>query len=78
MGIRLMATGTQRTNFGSRAKAGLSHPQGLKRALQIGKSLETASMQRTDFSLMAMLQWTAMPRVVAEQQVNTCAHVISM
>ena len=34
----------------------------------MGKSLETASTQRTDFGLMAVSQRKAMPRVVVEQQ----------
>ena len=42
--------------FSSRAEANYSHPQGLRKALQMGKSLETTSMQRTDFGLMAVLQ----------------------
>ena len=66
MGIRLMAVSTQQTNFGLRAEANCSHPQGLNNALQMGKSLETTSMQWIDFGLMVMSQQTTMPRVVAE------------
>ena len=36
-----------------------------------------ASMQRTNSSLMVVSQWTTKPRVVAEQQTNTCPRVIS-
>ena len=67
-----MAAGTQRTIFGSMAEANCSHPQGLRKALHIGKSLKTASMQWTDSGLMAMLQQTATLRVAAEQQIDVC------
>ena len=50
----------------------------LKQVQRIGNSLIPANMQWIDFSLMAMSQRMAMPRVVAEQQKNTCTRVISM
>ena len=62
MGIRPMAIGTQHEDFGPRAESNSY----LKRARQMGKSLITASMQWTDFGLMAMSQWMAKPRIVAE------------
>ena len=43
----------------------------------MGKSLITASTQRTDFGLIAVSQQMTKLKVVAEQQTNTCPHVIS-
>ena len=41
--IRPMVESIQWMNFGSRAKASCSHPQGLRKALHMSKSLKTAS-----------------------------------
>ena len=49
---RPIAVGTRRANFGPRAETDLY----LKRALQMGKSLITTSMQQTNFDLMAVSQ----------------------
>ena len=68
-GIILMAIGTQHVDFGPRVKA---NPY-LKRAQEMGKSQITANMQRTNSGLMVVSQWTVIPRVVAEQQTNTCS-----
>ena len=68
MGIRLMAASTQYAGFSPRAETDIY----LKRAQQMGKSLITTSTQWINSSLMAMSQWTLMPRVIAEQQTNTC------
>ena len=67
-GIRLMAIGTQHADFGPRVEA---NPY-LKQAQKMGKSRITVSMQRTNSDMMVVLQWTVIPRVVAEQQTNTC------
>ena len=69
-GIRLMAADTQWMDIGSRVEANGSHPQGLRKALQMDKSLETTSTQRKDFGLMAVSQRTAMPRIIVEQQTD--------
>ena len=61
--IKPMVVGTQHEDFGPRAKTNFY----LKRARQMGKSLITARTQQTHFGLMAMSQWTAMPRVITEQ-----------
>ena len=60
-------------NFGLKAELNLY----LKRARQRGKSLIITSTQRTNFSLMAVLQQTTILRVVPEQQTNTYPQVIS-
>ena len=72
-GIKLMAVGTRHVNFSLRAKTNSY----LKRGQQMGKSLINANTQWIDFGLMAVSQQTTMPRVVAEQQTNTCPQVIS-
>ena len=59
-------------NFGLRAEACYSHPQGLRKALKMGKSLKIDSTQRTNFGLMAMSQRMTKPRIVAEQQIDVC------
>ena len=69
-----MAVGTQRVDFGPRVETNLY----LKRARKMGKSLITASTQRTDFNLMDVLQQMEMSRVVAEQQKNTYPQVIGV
>ena len=71
---RLMVVGTRRADFGPKAETNIY----LKLVRQMGKSLITASTQWTNFSLMIMSQRTAMPKVVAEQQTNTCPQVISV
>ena len=43
----------------------------------MGKSLDTANIHRTNFGLMAMLQRTTKPKVVAEQQTNICLKATS-
>ena len=58
-----MTTSTRCADFGPKAKTNLY----LKQAQKMGKSLITASMQRTDSGLIAVSQQTAMPRVVVEQ-----------
>ena len=68
MEIRPMVVGARHEGFSSRAETNLY----LKQARKMGKRLITASMQRTDFSLMAVLQQTSMPGVATEQQTNTC------
>ena len=73
-GNKLMAAGTRRADFDPKAEINLY----LKRARQMGKSLITASTQRTNFSLMTVSQWMVMQRVVAEQQTNTCPQVFSV
>ena len=67
-GIRPMAVGTQHANFGLRVETKLY----LKRARKMGNSLITSSTQRTNSDLMAVSQRMVKPRVVAEQQTNTC------
>ena len=62
-GNKPMAEGTRCADLVLRAETNLY----LKRARQMGKSLITANMQRTNFDLMVVLQRTAMLRVVAEQ-----------
>ena len=62
--IRLMAAGTRHVDFGPRVETNFY----LKQARQMGKSLITASTQLTDFGLIAVLQWTLMPMVVANRQ----------
>ena len=52
-----MVAGAQQMNSSLKAKADCSHPQGLRRALQMGKSMKTASTQQTDSSSRAVLQW---------------------
>ena len=74
MGNRPMTAGTRRTDRSPRAKTNLY----LKRFRQMGKSLITASTQRTYSSLMAMSQRIAMLRVIVEQQTNTYPQVISV
>ena len=66
-GIRLMAVGAWRADLSPRVE---TNPY-LKWARQMGKGLIFASMHQTDFGLMAVSQWTVMPRVIAEQQTNT-------
>ena len=73
-GIRLMAVGIWHADFGLRAETNFY----LKRARKMGKSLITTSTQWTDSSLMAMLQWMAMSRVIVEQPTNICPQVISV
>ena len=58
MRIRPMAIGTRYANFGPRSKTNFY----LKRAQEIGKSLITASTQWTDSGLIAVLQWTVIPK----------------
>ena len=72
-GDRPMTAGARRADFDPKAETKLY----LKRGLQMGKNLITASTQRMDFSLMAVLRWTAMSRAVAKQQINTYPQVIS-
>ena len=60
--IRLMVAVTWHVGFGPRAETNTY----LKRARQMGKSLITASTQRTDSSPMAMAQRTTMSWVVVE------------
>ena len=67
-----MTVGTQRGDY-PRAETNLY----FKRTQQMVKSLITVSMQQIDFDLMVMSHWTGKPRVVAEQQTNTCPQVIS-
>ena len=43
----------------------------------MGKSLKTASTQRTNFGLMAVTQQTVKPRVVTEQQIDVYLKAIS-
>ena len=61
--ITLMASGTRHADFGPRVESSFY----LKRVRQMGKSLLIASTQQTDFDMMAVLQRTKIPRVVAEQ-----------
>ena len=68
-----MAAGTWCANFGPKAQTYFY----FKRARQMGKSLIIANMQWIDFGLMAVSQWTTMPKVVAKQQLNTCPQIIS-
>ena len=70
---KLMVADTQHADFDPRAETDLY----LKRARQKGKSLITTSTQQTYFGLMVMSQRTTIPRVVFEQQTNTCPQVIS-
>ena len=77
-GIRLMAADTQKKNFSSRAETSCSHPQGMKKTLQMGKSLKTASTLWTNFGLMAVSQRTTKPRVVVEQQTDVCLKATSV
>ena len=74
-----MAVGTQRTDPGVKAEANYSRPQGLRRALQMGKVLKTTNTQQTDSGPRVVLQRMAKVGVVAEQQIDiylqaTAAH----
>ena len=68
-----MVVGARRMDFDPKAKTKFY----LKRERQMGKNLITTSTQRTNSSLMVVSQWPVMPRVVAEQQTNTCSQVIN-
>ena len=62
-GIRPTTADTRHADFSPKAETNLY----LKRAWQMGNSLIPTSTQWTDFGLMAVLQWMAMPRVIAER-----------
>ena len=69
-----MAIGAQRTNSDPRAEAN-HYIKGTRRG---GKSLKNASSQLKDFDLMAVLQRTINPRVVAEHQMTTYLQATSV
>ena len=73
-GIRLMAAGAQRTNSDLRVEAN----HFIRGAHRRGKSLKNASAQRTDCSLIAMLQRMVKSKVVTEHQTTTCLQATSV